>query len=116
MVRTHLLWLFLVALTLLVIGYDRFYRQRLDGLLDQRADIVHSQSLESFSGARADEVVTDKPVLRAIVHVVKFGESWSTIAAKYRIADYNELKAHFGHVPLTVGMKLEIPAELREQP
>lgn len=113
---TTLLWLFLIALVILVLGYDRLYRGRLDGLLDHRSDIVHSQSLESFSGARSDEVVTDAPALRAIVHVVKFGDSWSSIAAKYGIADYNELKAHFGHVPLTVGMKLDIPAELRGQP
>ncbi len=113
---SDLIWLLLIGLLLLVVGYDRLYRQRLDDLLDHRADIVHSQSLESFSGARSDEVVADAPVLRAVEHVVQFGDNWSSIAAKYGIADYNELKAHFGHVPLTVGMKLEIPAELRGQP
>lgn len=113
---TTLTWLVLVAMPLLALGFNRIYRQRLDGLLDERVEITRSQSLETFSGARADEVVSDVPTLRAVEHIVKFGDSWSSIAKKYGIADYNQLKGHFGHVPLTPGMKLVIPAELREQP
>ena len=107
-------WVLLLLLGAFAVLFGSRWNAGLADLFGDRINITEGQPIEAIRGARAGKPVAVKSQLKTIRHQVVRGDSWSKIAKKYAVADYNELARYHHFIPLKPGMVLEIPAELRE--
>lgn len=107
------LLLSLVALVLVAAWLGLSRRAVLSELFEQKSVSWDVTNLQDIQGRRAGSPVAPTDPLRIVRYTVVAGDSWSTIAKRFNIDDYNELARYHNFINLKPGMVLEIPPEIR---
>jgi nucleoid-associated protein YgaU len=91
-------------------------RARLVNVFDSRVEVSAAQPIERIRGGMAGPAVTVAAEPEDSSYLVQPGDSWSRIAKKKGINDYNALAEHNDYRKLEPGITIQIPAELMERP
>ena len=97
-----------------VVFVGTVYGSTIADVFEPKHQITAAQSLSGIRGAKAGDPVHLDPLPERVTYQVQKGDSWSRIAKKYGIRDYNELANHHSYMPLKPGMVIEIPKFLLE--
>lgn len=104
----------LVVLCALPLLFRYTAREPLRLALDDPRPIFSAVPLETIMGSQAGERIHRKPLLEDATYRVQAGDSWWSIAQRYKIRDASKLAIANGNLALVPGAEITIPAELVE--
>lgn len=106
---------FLVVLFLTPFGFRFAFGKHLRLALEDPRPIFAAEKLESIRGVQAGGRVERQFLQKDITYVVKSGDSWWSIAQRYKVRDASNLAVVNNNIALVPGAKVIIPAGMVEQ-